>query len=254
MKTCNTAYDALVAEIVRHEVASDVTLVPVPTSPDSIVYEAISRERSVIFKATARRAFLTTRRAPEDSASASRRPATKLRYIRATTCRRTMSCRHKSERIQRGPVWEGADETPTRDRVEAWGGLVLPGPASGGGTCCCRKSDKRREPERPIPQEPARPSTRAGLAIDRRVSLATKAHVRSVATAGALARTVVRIARLSFAGPMPATRAFYRTGIGGILIGSHSAVGMHNGPSGGGVGGQHRGGGGGGCPGLPGMQ
>lgn len=51
MKTCNTAHEGLVADLLRHEFAPDASLVPVPTYPDTIVYEAIADDRRVIFKA-----------------------------------------------------------------------------------------------------------------------------------------------------------------------------------------------------------
>ena len=50
-KTCNTAYEDVVAEIARHEIGRDASLTPIPTYPDSIVYEVAAGERTWIFKA-----------------------------------------------------------------------------------------------------------------------------------------------------------------------------------------------------------
>lgn len=52
MKTCNTEYEPLIAEIVAELVGSrHVSLQPVPTYPDSVVYFATTDDRSVVFKA-----------------------------------------------------------------------------------------------------------------------------------------------------------------------------------------------------------
>jgi aminoglycoside phosphotransferase (APT) family kinase protein len=52
VKTCNTVHEPLVGELVADVVGAAVdALVPVPTYPDSIVYEASAGERSVVFKA-----------------------------------------------------------------------------------------------------------------------------------------------------------------------------------------------------------
>jgi aminoglycoside phosphotransferase (APT) family kinase protein len=50
-KTCNTAYEELVGEIARREFGRDVTLLAVPTYPDSIVYELTAAGGGWIFKA-----------------------------------------------------------------------------------------------------------------------------------------------------------------------------------------------------------
>jgi Ser/Thr protein kinase RdoA (MazF antagonist) len=50
-KTSNTAYEHIVEEIARQEVARDVTLSAIPTYPDSIVYEVAADRGSWIFKA-----------------------------------------------------------------------------------------------------------------------------------------------------------------------------------------------------------
>lgn len=50
-KTCNTAYEGLVAATLRHDLGGSSTLLPVPTYPDTIVYEAVADRRTWIFKA-----------------------------------------------------------------------------------------------------------------------------------------------------------------------------------------------------------
>lgn len=50
-KTCNTAYEDLIADALRHEVGPGLTLRPVPTFPDTIVYEAVADRHRWIFKA-----------------------------------------------------------------------------------------------------------------------------------------------------------------------------------------------------------
>lgn len=50
-KTCNTEYEELVAEIARQEVGSEVSLLAIPTYPDSIVYEVAADGGQWIFKA-----------------------------------------------------------------------------------------------------------------------------------------------------------------------------------------------------------
>jgi hypothetical protein len=51
MKTCNTQYESLIAERIRHHLGCPPErLIPVPTYPDSIVYEAQSPRYHVIFK------------------------------------------------------------------------------------------------------------------------------------------------------------------------------------------------------------
>jgi aminoglycoside phosphotransferase (APT) family kinase protein len=50
VKTCNRSYERLVAAIVSREVGA-ATLIPLPTYPDTIVYEAVSGDRRFIFKA-----------------------------------------------------------------------------------------------------------------------------------------------------------------------------------------------------------
>lgn len=52
MKTCNTAYESLIADILRRQLATPfVTLTPIPTHPDTIVYEAQNDDQRMIFKA-----------------------------------------------------------------------------------------------------------------------------------------------------------------------------------------------------------
>jgi aminoglycoside phosphotransferase (APT) family kinase protein len=51
MKTCNTAHEHLVSDILSRELGSNVTLVPVPTYPDTIVYEANAESGRFVFKA-----------------------------------------------------------------------------------------------------------------------------------------------------------------------------------------------------------
>ncbi|MBW3588095.1 MAG: aminoglycoside phosphotransferase family protein [Actinobacteria bacterium] len=50
-KTCNTAYEDVVREIARQEIAGDASLTPIPTYPDSIVYEVAVDGLTWIFKA-----------------------------------------------------------------------------------------------------------------------------------------------------------------------------------------------------------
>lgn len=52
MKTCNTAYQQLVEDVLRRILGSEVkALIPVPTYPDTIVYEAATDHCRVVFKA-----------------------------------------------------------------------------------------------------------------------------------------------------------------------------------------------------------
>jgi aminoglycoside phosphotransferase (APT) family kinase protein len=51
VKTCNTAYEELVAATLHRELGCDVKLAPVPTYPDTIVYEVVTDAGRWIFKA-----------------------------------------------------------------------------------------------------------------------------------------------------------------------------------------------------------
>ena len=52
MKTCDPKYERYIPDLVRHATgAAPVRLIPVPTVPDTIVYEAELPSGSVIFKA-----------------------------------------------------------------------------------------------------------------------------------------------------------------------------------------------------------
>jgi aminoglycoside phosphotransferase (APT) family kinase protein len=51
MKTCNDAYETAVLEVVARELRTEHLLLrPIPTYPDSVVYEAASDDRALIFK------------------------------------------------------------------------------------------------------------------------------------------------------------------------------------------------------------
>ena len=53
MKTCNTRYERLIADVVQRHLGEPVIgLTPIPTYPDSIVYTVQLAERTVIFKAS----------------------------------------------------------------------------------------------------------------------------------------------------------------------------------------------------------
>jgi hypothetical protein len=52
LKTCDTTYEALIGDVLRQQLGSSIVgLTPIPTYPDTIVYEAQTPEQRVIFKA-----------------------------------------------------------------------------------------------------------------------------------------------------------------------------------------------------------
>ena len=52
MKTCNTAYQALIETLLTEQLGAPLlALTPIPTVPDTIVYEAHSADQHVVFKA-----------------------------------------------------------------------------------------------------------------------------------------------------------------------------------------------------------
>jgi aminoglycoside phosphotransferase (APT) family kinase protein len=51
VKTCDRRYESLVVDVVRGEIGPDATLEPVPTYPDTIVYEIVAPSIRAIFKA-----------------------------------------------------------------------------------------------------------------------------------------------------------------------------------------------------------